>query len=103
VQIFPVPSQIDDRVAYQLARTVEGHVATTLHFEDLHASSFQLGGPQWEAGGSGAPAERNDRLVLHQKEHVVLNVTGNALAAQPPLKLQDLGIGLTAQVADDQA
>jgi hypothetical protein len=44
VQIFPVLSQVDDRVADQLSRSVKGDVSPPLDLEDLDTAAQQLCG-----------------------------------------------------------
>ena len=43
MQVTTMFGQIEDRVSYQLARAVIGHVATALHFEKLDAQCGQGG------------------------------------------------------------
>src|SRR4051812_26011341 len=94
--------QVDDRIAHQLTGAVVGDVSSTLHFEYLYATSLQLGGPEWEARGTGSAAQRDDRVMLHQEEQVLGDVACNAAAAEVPLELQNLGVTTTSQVSYQQ-
>jgi hypothetical protein len=42
VQVLPVATQIDNRVADQLPRTVEGHISPTLDLVHRYAPALQL-------------------------------------------------------------
>ena len=67
VEILPVALEIHDRVADELARTVEGHITAALHLEQFDTALRQrLGGRQQVLSPGRAP-ERHDGRMLDEQ------------------------------------
>ena len=63
--------EVENGIAYQLPRRVEGDVTPALDLEHLDAAALQLRRRQRQTGSPRAPAERNDGRMLHQQQHVL--------------------------------
>ena len=50
----------------------------------------------------GASAERDDGLMLYQKEEVVGELASQAAAAETPLELEDLAVRPAAQILNHE-
>src|SRR5947208_7437096 len=72
VELPLVTRQLDDRVADELAGSVERHVPAALDLEDLDAIAAE------EMPSIGVAAQRHHRWLCHQEQHVVRHT---ALAA----------------------
>ena len=63
-------AEIEDRIADDLAGTVEGDVATAVTFEEFDAAAVELLGRGKNVGDLGIAAEGDDRGVFEQEEDV---------------------------------
>jgi len=102
VQVLPVPLEIDDRIADQLPRAVEGDVATAFHFEEFDATppKLRLGGH--EMPGLRPAAKCDDGRMLDQQQQVVAKDTANSRAGRRALQLQRGAVRHGAKVDDRQ-
>ena len=64
LHVAAVPLQVEDRIADELARPVEGRLAAAVRLDDLDVGV--VGNVQLRAF-VGAPAERDDRRMLEQE------------------------------------
>lgn len=92
-------TEIEDRVADDLAGAVEGDVAAAIAFEKLDAALGKEFGRGDDVRGFGVTAKRDDRLVLKQEENVAdffFFAQGNEL----PLELEAGGVVDGAELDD---
>jgi hypothetical protein len=71
VQIPRVALEIDDRIPNELAGTMEGHVATTLHLEQLDATRREERGRGEKVRCFRCASQRDDRRMLHEEKKVL--------------------------------
>jgi hypothetical protein len=103
VDVLAIRLEIDDRVADQLPRTVEGHVAAAAGLVDLDALRRERAGVGADVGGRAArpDAERDDGGMLDEQQRVV-DLAGDALLDQRLLELDAGGVVDPPDPADDQ-
>src|SRR4051812_35237634 len=97
MQILLVLTEVDDRIADQLARPVKRGVAAALDLEQLHAASGQQRRVGEEMLGFTRATERDDRVVLDEEQRVRARA-GNPFRGDGPLQLEHLAIAATAEV-----
>ena len=83
--------QPHDGIRDELARTVIGHLATTLDALDADPAIGQLRFRRQDVGGIGVLAERQDGGVF-EEEQLIGNRAGLALFDQLPLQLETIGV-----------
>src|SRR5437867_187099 len=98
MQIPPPSVQVEYRIADQLSRSMQRHVAAALDLEDLQAVLRQHAARERKARGLGAAPQRHDRLVLHQEQQVLRQLTGTPAAAELALQLQHFTVAAAAQL-----
>src|SRR5215203_2997855 len=103
VKVLAMLPQIDDGVTHKLARTMISDVTTALHFEHRYPTALQHCSANGEALGAGAASQRDNRLVLDQQQHVLVQLTRQPFPAELPLKLQHLTVGPAAEIVYDKA
>src|SRR6266576_2168754 len=86
VEIRLVAGQVDDRVADQLTRPVEGHVAAALDLEDLDAVAVD------EVVRVCVAAQRHHRGMLEQEQHVVRQAAVDPRLGEGALPLERFGV-----------
>ena len=100
VEVLAMCPEVEDRIADQLARTVEGHVAAALDLDHLDPAPGELRRRQRQAAGPGPAAERDDRRVLHQQQHVLGDLARDPLPADRSLSFERLAVGHRAEIPD---
>lgn len=95
--------EVQDRVAHQLPRPVEGRVSPALDLEELHPPR-----PQKLRRGGGVsallrfPAERDHRRMLYQEKDVIALLSLDPPARQGALQIEHRGVGGEWQVEDGE-
>jgi hypothetical protein len=103
VQVLRVLLEIHDRVSHELPRPVKRGVPAALHLEKLHAARREK--LRRRGAASAAPrlsSERDDGRMLHEKKHVVRELSRDPLSREPSLQLESSGVGEEAEVADGE-
>ena len=93
VHVEAVGPQIQDRIADELTRAVEGHVSAAARFKKLDAVSFERlrSREHVRAIVAGPDSERDDRRVLEQ-EQLIGNPVGLPILDELLLEFQRLGV-----------
>src|SRR2546430_12537054 len=86
VEVPLVTRQVDDRVADELAGSVERHVPAALDLEDLDAIAAE------EMTCIGATAQRHHPGMFEQEQHVVRQTALDAGLGEGALPLERLGV-----------
>ena len=86
--------QVEDRVADELSRAVEGRLAAAVGLDDLDLGALR----DVQLALLGAPAERDDRRVLEQ-DHRVRDRALRDRAGERALELPGLAVGDVAEVS----
>src|SRR5882762_5584430 len=87
MQVLLVGAEIENRITDELAGPVERDVSAALHFEHVDPGRLE------HVPGLRIPAQRDDRRVLEQQQHVVGQAAGNAIFSELALPVQRLGVG----------
>ena len=103
MQVLRVPLEVDDRIADQLAGSVKGDVAAALDVEQLHAARRELLGGCEQVASLGGAAERDDRRMLDEEEHVVRKGAGQSCLRRVSLERERVGVGHDAEVGDEKS
>ena len=93
MHVEAVGPQIQDRIADELTRTVEGHVSASARFKKLDTVSFERlrSREHVRAIVTGPDSERDDRRVLEQEE-LIGNPVGLPFLDELLLEFQRLGV-----------
>src|SRR5258708_8546270 len=75
-------TEVDNRIADELTGSVESHVAAALDFEDIDAGGSE------EMSRMGIPAQRYDRWVLEQQEHIMIEAPRDSVFSELPLPVE---------------
>jgi hypothetical protein len=103
VQILPVSLEVEDGIAHELSRPVEGCVAAALNLVELHAPSRQkLRGGAVVATALRLSPQRDDRWMLDEEEDVVRLVSADPFSRKLPLNIERGGVGEEAEIADGE-
>src|SRR5204862_184905 len=86
VEVALVTRQVDDRVADELAGSVERHVPAALDLEDLDAIAAE------EMPSIGVAAQGHHRGMFEQEQHVVRQTALDAGLGEGALPLERLGV-----------
>jgi len=100
VQILLVAGEVDDRIAHQLPGSVERDVAAALDLEAVDAAGGEQLGCGHEVRRLRRPAERDDRVVFDEQQHIVLDVARDPGARDCALQLQDFAVRAKPEMDD---
>src|SRR5215213_1147233 len=102
VQVLAVSLEIDDRVAHELARTVERDVTASLDLEQLDAPGCEEIGRRDQVCTLGSPPERDDRRMLDKEQYVLVDFAGDTTSGNLALQLECVPIRQKAEIDDQQ-
>jgi hypothetical protein len=94
--------EIDDRIADELAGTMEGDIAAPLDLEQLDATLLEVFRACQHVGVLRRAPQGDDRRVLDEQEHIVLDATGDALSRDLALERQPVGVRKKAEIDDEK-
>src|SRR4051812_42464732 len=94
--------QIDDRVADQLARAVEGDVTTSLDLEEIDPLLHQRVSGGEQVAGLRRATQRDDRWMLDEEQHILGDLSRDAGASNAALQIERFGIRDEPQAFNQQ-
>jgi hypothetical protein len=98
VQILPMALEVEDGVANELSRPVEGDVAAALHLVDLDAASPQTLGRRHDVRLLRGATEGHDRGMLEQEQHILVELASDATPREIALELKGNLVGDGSQL-----
>src|SRR5919112_6433640 len=81
---------------------MKGGVPATLHLKEVYAALGQGAAAEREALSTGGTPEGDHRLVLHQEEKVVRQLSGKSPSGKTALEVEHSAVGLLSQVIHDE-
>jgi hypothetical protein len=102
VQILPVPLEVDDRISDELPGSVKGDVPAALHLEHANTARLELGSVREEIRILRRATERNDWVVLDEKQEILRQRTTDPRPRRRSLELEHFRVIPSTQVDDPQ-
>jgi hypothetical protein len=94
--------EVDDRIAYELARSVKGHVSPSLYFMELDPACGESSGWSDQVPILGRPTECHHRRMLEENEQIVRQLSAYPCTCGGALQLQRIQIRDDAHSRDPQ-
>jgi len=102
VQVALLLLQVDDGVADELSGPVKGDITAALDLEQLDALLPEIFGRREHMSALGRSPERDDRRMLDEQQHVLVDAPGNPRARDFALEHERVGIRLPAKIDDEE-